>query len=49
MDNFNELIDELRVSNFQLVADSLDSLRDLTEFISSDRTVPGQDIKQAVS
>lgn len=31
---------DLSVSNFQLVADSLDSLRDLIELIASDKTVP---------
>lgn len=40
VNNFSELIKDLSVSNFQLVADSLDSLKDLIESIASDKTVP---------
>ncbi|XP_058796196.1 uncharacterized protein LOC131667042 [Phymastichus coffea] len=38
--DFNKLLCDLSVSNFQLVADSLDSLKDLTDYVISDKTVP---------
>ncbi|OXU30353.1 hypothetical protein TSAR_015882 [Trichomalopsis sarcophagae] len=40
VNNFSELMKDLSVSNFQLVADSLNSLRELIESIASDKTVP---------
>lgn len=48
-EDFKELLNDLSVSGFQLVADSLDSLKDLTESINADKTVPGLDIKKDVS
>lgn len=48
-EDFNELLNDLGVSSFQLVADSLDSLKELTESINADKTVPGLDIKRDVS
>ncbi|XP_014207141.1 uncharacterized protein LOC106638489 isoform X2 [Copidosoma floridanum] len=44
--NFNELISDLSVSNFQLVADSLDSLKELIEYIASDKTTPNYESKE---
>lgn len=40
VEDFSTLLSDLSYSNFQLVADSLDSLKDLTEYITSDKTVP---------
>lgn len=48
-EDFNELISNLSVSSFQLIADSLDSLKDLKEFISTDRSGLGSHSKLEVS
>ncbi|KAJ8686887.1 hypothetical protein QAD02_022681 [Eretmocerus hayati] len=46
VDDFNTMLNDLSASNFQLVADSLESLKDLTEYIATDKTVPGLEIRR---
>jgi hypothetical protein len=47
--DFKELINDLSVSNFQLVADSISSLNDLIQYITFDKTTPGSNVTKEVS